>query len=53
MEVTTMLFDTVFALCVTERPFCVMARASLERLLAAPRLDALLARITERQSPRE
>jgi len=37
-----MLFDTVFAPFVKERPICVMARGVLERLLDADRLDALL-----------
>ena len=35
-----MLLDTIFAPFVKERPICVMARAVLERLLDAPRLDA-------------
>jgi len=35
-----MLLDTVFAPFVKERPICVMARAVLERLLDAPRIDA-------------
>jgi hypothetical protein len=41
---TTMLLDTIFAPFVKERPICVMARAVLERLLDAPRIDALFAR---------
>jgi hypothetical protein len=48
-----MLLDTIFAPFVKERPICVMARASLERLLDAQRLDALLARTAERQYTRE
>jgi hypothetical protein len=53
MEVTTMLLDTIFAPFVQERPICVMARAVLERLLDAQRLDALFARTAERQYTRE
>src|SRR5918912_619825 len=49
----TMLLDTIFAPFVKERPICVMARASLERLLDAQRLDALFARTAERQYTRE
>src|SRR5262249_52222228 len=52
-EVTTMWLDTVFAPCVQERPICVMARAVLERLWAAPRLDALCARTAQPQYTRE
>jgi hypothetical protein len=48
-----MLLDTVFAPFVKERPICVMARAVLERLLDAPRLDALFARTAERQYTRD
>jgi hypothetical protein len=53
MEVTTMLLDTIFAPFVQERPICVMARAVLERLLDAPRIDDLFARTAERQYTRE
>jgi hypothetical protein len=38
---------------VKERPICVMARAVLERLLDAPRLDALFARTAQQQYTRE
>jgi hypothetical protein len=48
LEVTTMLLDTIVAPFVKERPVCVMARATLERLWDAPRLDALLARTAAR-----
>jgi Transposase DDE domain len=48
-----MLLDTIFAPFVKERPICVMARAVLERLLDALRLDALFARTAERQYTRE
>jgi hypothetical protein len=49
----TMLLDTIFAPFVKERPICVLARAVLERLLDAPRIDALFARTAERQYTRE
>ena len=42
-----MLLDTIFAPFVKERPICVMARAVLERLLDASRIDALLARTAQ------
>lgn len=48
-----MLLDTIFAPFVKERPLCVMARAVLERLLDAPRLDALFARTAQQQYTRE
>jgi Transposase DDE domain len=48
-----MLLDTVFAPVVKERPICVMARAVLERLLDASRLDALFARTAQQQYTRE
>ena len=48
-----MLLDTIFAPFVKERPICVMARASVERLLDAQRLNALFARTAERQYTRE
>ena len=43
-----MWLDTIFAPFVTERPIWVMARAVLERLLDAQRLDDLCARTAER-----
>src|SRR5262252_1455135 len=49
----TMLLDTIFAPFVKERPICVMARAVLERLLDAPRIDALFARTAQQQYTRE
>jgi hypothetical protein len=49
LEVTPILLETIFAPFVKERPICVMARAVLERLLDAPRLDALLARTAQQQ----
>ena len=48
-----MLLDTIFAPFVKERPICVMARAVLERLLDAQRLDDLFARTAQRQYTRE
>src|SRR5262252_4143119 len=48
-----MLLDTILAPFVKERPICVMARAVLERLLDAPRIDDLFARTAERQYTRE
>jgi len=48
-----MLLDTIFAPFVKERPICVMARAVLERLLDAQRIDALFARTAARQYTRE
>jgi hypothetical protein len=48
-----MLLDTIFAPFVKERPLCVMARAVLERLLDAPRLDALFARTAQQPYTRE
>jgi hypothetical protein len=53
LEVTTMLLETIFAPFVKERPICVMARAVLERLLDAHRLDALFARTAQQQYTRE
>jgi hypothetical protein len=47
-----MLLDTIVAPCVKERPIGVMARASVERLLDAHRLEALCARTAERQETR-
>ncbi len=48
-----MLLDTIFAPFVKERSICVMARAVLERLLDAQRVDDLFARTAERQYARE
>jgi hypothetical protein len=53
LEVTIMLLDTIFAPFVKERPICVMARAVLERLLDAPRIDDLFARTAQHQYTRE
>ena len=48
-----MLLDTIFAPFVKERPICVMARAVLERLLDASRIDTLFARTAQQQYTRE
>jgi hypothetical protein len=48
-----MLLDTIFAPFVKERPICVMARAVLERLFDAPRIDDLFARTAQQQYTRE
>ena len=48
-----MLLDTIFAPFVQERPICVMARAVLERLLDAQRLDELFACTAQQQYPRD
>src|SRR5688572_11333062 len=47
-----MLLETIFAPFVKERPICVMARAVLERLLDAPRLDELFAHTAQQQYTR-
>jgi DDE family transposase len=49
----TMLLETIFAPFVKERPICVMARGTLERLLDAQRLDTLFARTAQHQYTRE
>src|SRR5262252_1891648 len=48
-----MLLETIFAPFVKERPICVMARGTLERLLDAQRLDTLFARTAQQQYTRE
>jgi hypothetical protein len=48
-----MLLDTIFTPFVKERPICVMARAVLERLLDAQRLDDLFAYTAQQQYTRE
>lgn len=48
-----MLLDTIFAPFVKERPICVMARAVLERLLDAQRIDDLFARTAQQQYTRD
>src|SRR5262245_15887709 len=52
-EVTTRWLDPIFAPVVKERPICVMARAVLERLLDAPRIEARFARIAPQPYTRE
>src|SRR5262245_648712 len=51
-EVTFLLLETIVAFFVQERPLWVRARAVLERLGEAPRLDALWARTAPPLSPR-
>ena len=48
-----MLLDTIFAPFVQQRPICVMARAVLERLLDAQRLDDLFSRNAQQQYTRD
>jgi hypothetical protein len=48
-----MLRETIVAPFVKERPICVRARAVLERLLDARRLDPLFARTAQPQETRE
>lgn len=48
-----MLLDTIFAPFVQERPICVMARAVLERLLDAQRIDDLFAHTAQKQYTRD
>ena len=48
-----MLLDTIFAPFVQKRPICVMARAVLERLLDAQRLDESFARNAQQQYTRD
>jgi hypothetical protein len=48
-----MRLNTIFAPFVKERPICVMARAVLERLLDAPRIEDLFARTAQRHYTRE
>jgi IS4 transposase len=48
-----MWLDTIFAPFVQQRPICVMARAVLERLLEAQRLDDLFARNAQQQYTRD
>ena len=48
-----MLLKKIFDPFVKERPICVMARAVLERLLNAERINALFQRVAERQYTRE
>ncbi len=40
-EATRMLLISVFLKFQQQKPFCVMARGALERMLSATRLDAL------------
>ena len=47
------MLETILAPFVKDRPVCVKARAVLERLWDAPRLDALLARPAPQPYTRE
>jgi hypothetical protein len=49
----TVLLDTIFAPFVQQRPICVMARAVLERLLDAQRLDDLFSRNAQQPYTRD
>jgi hypothetical protein len=48
-----MLLDPVFRAFVEKRPFCVMVRATLERMLAAETIDALFREHAHRQYERD
>lgn len=48
-----MLLDSVFKNFLEQKPFCVMARASLERMLSASRLDALFREVASVQYERD
>lgn len=48
-----MLLNSVFEAFVRQRPYCVMVRGALERMLSAERLDALFQRLATRQYERE
>ena len=48
-----MLLKSMFANFVEQKPYSVMARAALERMLSATRLDALFEAQTQRKSTRE
>lgn len=48
-----MLLSQVFAAFVSQRPYCVMVRGALERMLSAERLDDLFQRMATRQYERD
>jgi len=48
-----MLLDRVFRTFVEQRPFCVMVRATLERMLATDTIDALFRKQAQRQYQRD
>jgi IS4 transposase len=48
-----MLLDTVFDRFIEQKPYCVMVRAALERMLAASRLDAVFRQHATVQYERE
>ena len=47
-----MVFSKMFEPFINQRPICVMARATLERLLDARRIDDLFERVADRQYTR-
>lgn len=53
VEATGMLLDPIFRTFVEQRPFCVMVRATLERMLAAESIDALFREHAQRQYERD
>ena len=48
-----MVFSKMFEPFINQRPICVMARATLERLLDAGRIDDLFERVADRQYTQE
>lgn len=48
-----MLLDSVFKNFLKQKPFCVMARAALERMLSVSRRDALFREVASEQYERE
>ena len=48
-----MLLKSVFSAFVQQRPYCVMVRGALERMLSAPPLDGLFQRHARQQYERE
>ncbi len=53
LAVTRMLLDSVFKNFLLRNPFCVMARAALERKLSVNRLDALFREVASVQYERD
>ena len=47
------MLDSVFQNFLLRKPFCVMARAALERMLSVSRLDALFRRVASVQFERD
>lgn len=48
-----MLLDSVFRKFLQQKPFCVMVRAALERMLSVSRLDALFREVASVQYERD